>query len=265
MATASVSGAPLAVVTGASSGIGFELAVIAAEHGFEVLIASDEERIESAAAALRTRGATVRSVTADLATTEGVARLVEAIGDRPVDALFANAGRGLGRGFLEQDFEQWHRVVDTNVTGTLRLIQLIARPMVQRGSGKILITGSIAGLMPGTYQAVYNGTKAFLDSFSVAFRHELKDTGVDVTCLLPGVTDTEFFKRADLMDTDVGTGKKQNAHEVAQTGFDALMDDKEKVVAGWKNKIQAFMAHIVPDSVLANMHEKMAKPGSAKH
>ena len=137
--------------------------------------------------------------------------------------------------------------------------------MKQRSSGKILITGSIAGLMPGTYQAVYNGTKAFLDSFAVALRHELKDTGVDVTCLLPGATETEFFRRADMLDTKVGTMKKQDAAEVAKSGFDALMDGDEKVVAGWQNKVQAFMTNILPDGTLAKMHVKQAAPGTAEH
>ena len=136
-------------------------------------------------------------------------KLYAAIGGRPVEALLANAGRGLGKGFLDQDFDAVRHVVDTNVTGTLYLLQKVGRDMRTRGQGRILITGSIAGFMPGTYQAVYNGTKAFLDSFSFALRHELKDTGITVTCLMPGATETEFFERADMMDTKIGTERKR--------------------------------------------------------
>jgi short-subunit dehydrogenase len=256
---------PLAVITGASTGIGKALAVIAAGHGYELLIAADEERIHGVAAELRNSDRRVEAIQADLATKAGVDALMAAVNERPVEALFANAGRGLGRDFLDQEFEAWRRVVDTNITGTLRLIQLIGARMRSRGAGKILITGSIAGLMPGTFQAVYNGSKAFLDSFAIALREELKDSGVHVTCLMPGPTDTPFFERADMMDTKVGTGKKQDAAEVAQIGFDALMDDDAKVVAGWRNKLQAFLTNVVPDTTLAKVHRGHAQPGTAEH
>jgi short-subunit dehydrogenase len=253
---------PFAVITGASSGIGFELAKQCAENGFDILIVADEPQIQDAAAQLR-NGAAVEAVEADLATTEGVDRLYAAIKGRPVDALLANAGRGLGRAFLDQDFDQVRRVIDTNVTGTLYLIQKVGRDMRARGEGRILITGSIAGFMPGTYQAVYNGTKALLDSFSFALRAELKDSGVTVTCLMPGATETEFFERADLMDTKVGTQKKQSADEVAKIGFEAMMKGEGDVVAGWTNKLRAAISHIVPSGALAEQHRKMAEPGTA--
>ena len=150
---------------------------------YDVLIAADEPEIEQAAATLRQGFGTVEAVQADLSGPEGVDRLYAAAKGRQVDALLANAGRGLGRGFLDQDPESWRHVVDTNITGTLLLVQKVGRDMRRSGEGRILITGSIAGFIPGTYQAVYNGTKAFLDSFSFALRHELKDTGVSVTCL----------------------------------------------------------------------------------
>jgi uncharacterized protein len=255
---------PLALITGASTGIGYELASLAAEHGFDLLIAADEAEIDQAADRLRQSGVHVRTVRADLATVNGVDELLQAA-DRPVDVLFANAGRGLGRDFLDQDFNEWRHVVDTNITGTLRLVQQVGLAMRTRGAGRILITGSIAGLMPGTYQAVYNGTKAFLDSFAVALRYELRDTGVTVTCLLPGATETEFFARADMLDTKVGTEAKQNAREVAETGYEALMHGEEKVVAGWRNKVQALLTNVIPDGTLAKMHIKQAAPGTAKN
>jgi len=256
---------PLAVVTGASSGIGYELAKCCAKGGFDLLIAADEPSIHTAAEQLRQFGREVQAVEADLATLEGVERLYLAAAGRPVDALLANAGRGLGKSFLDQSWDDIQRVIDTNVTGTLALIHRVGRDMVTRGQGRILITGSIAGFMPGTYQAVYNGTKALLDSFSFALRAELKDSGVTVTCLMPGATETEFFERADLMDTKVGTDKKQPPDEVAKIGYDAMMKGDGDVVAGWTNKLRAAISHITPSSVLAEQHRKMAAPGTAKH
>jgi len=257
---------PLALVTGASTGIGYELAKHCAENGFDLLIAADEPKIQEAAQTLRGIGARVEAVEADLATTEGVDKLYAAAKamDRPVEALFANAGRGLGKGFLDQDFDDIMRVVDTNITGTLYLLHKVANDMRSRQSGKILITGSIAGFMPGSFQAVYNGTKAFLDSFSFALRNEMKDTGVTVTCLMPGATETDFFERADMLDTKVGAGKKDDAADVAKIGFDAMMRGDGDVVSGWKNKLQSAIATVMPSGVLAEQHRKMAEPGTAK-
>jgi short-subunit dehydrogenase len=249
-----------AIVTGASSGIGFELAKICLKNGYDLLIAADEAEIEQAAAALRHEGGTVETVQADLSGPEGVDRLYAAAKGRQVDALLANAGRGLGRAFLDQDSNAWRRVVDTNITGTLLLVQKVGRDMRCSGAGRILITGSIAGFMPGTYQAVYNGTKAFLDSFSFAIRHELKGTGVSVTCLMPGATETDFFERADMMDTKIGQQKKDDAAAVAQTGFDAMMKGQGDVVTGWHNKLQSAIANITPSGVLAEMHRGMTQP-----
>jgi short-subunit dehydrogenase len=253
----------LAIVTGASTGIGLELAKCCASHGYNLLIAADEAEIHAAAESLRSMGASVEAIEADLATRSGVDALYAAVAGRPVSALLANAGRGLGRAFLDQDFEEIRRVIDTNVTGTVDLVQRVGRNMRERGEGRILITGSIAGFMPGTYQAVYNGTKAFLDSFSFALRAELEDTGVTVTCLMPGATETDFFERADLMDTKVGTQKKQPADEVAKVGFEAMLKGEGDVVAGWQNKLRAAMANITPSGVLAEQHRKMAGPGTA--
>src|SRR5262249_11446994 len=161
---------------GASTGIGHELAKCCAAHGFDLVVAADEPQIHVAAATFRSLGATVEALEVDLATTEGVDRLCAAVAGRPVDALLANAGRGVGRAFLDQAWDEARHVIDTNVTGTVYLVQRVGRDMRARGAGRILIVGSIAGFVPGAYQAVYNGTKAFLDSFSFAIRTELKDT-----------------------------------------------------------------------------------------
>lgn len=257
---------PLAVVTGASSGIGYELARLLATDGYDLVIAADQPEITTAAEALGATGAKVHALQADLATLDGVDRLcsdVERLG-RPVDVLCANAGHGLGKGFLDQDFTAVRHVVDTNITGTIYLIHRIGNSMRRRGSGRILITGSIAGFMPGSFQAVYNGTKAFIDSFSWALRNELQETGITVTCLMPGPTETEFFQRADLMDTHVGQSAKDDPADVARTGYDALMSGEGDVVAGWKNRVQAALANITPASMLAEQHRKMAEPGSGR-
>jgi uncharacterized protein len=254
---------PLALVTGASGGIGLELAAECASHGFDLVIAADRP-LQPAVERLTRLGAAVDSVETDLGTPEGIDRLCGCLGGRTVDALLANAGHGLGKAFLEQSFPDITRVIDTNITATLALIHEVAPGMCRRGKGRILITGSIAGLMPGTFQAVYNGTKAFVDSFSWALRNELKDTGVTVTCLMPGATETDFFERADMMDTKVGSSEKMGAEEVAHIGFKAMMDGEGDVVAGWKNKLQAAVSGITPSSVLAEKHRKMAAPGTAK-
>lgn len=256
----------LAVVTGASTGIGLELARLCAEQRFDLIIAADEPLIENAARELEQTGVTCTAVQCDLSTTDGVQTLTRAIeaADRPVDVLLANAGRGLGKGFLDQDLNEALKVVHTNIDGTIRLVYEVGKGMRDRRTGRILITGSIAGLMPGTFQAVYNGSKAFLDSFSVALNNELKDSGVTVTCLMPGATETDFFERADMADTKVGSGEKAHASDVAKTGFDAMMKGELKVVAGFGNKLRAAMSNIAPDSTLAEMHRGMAEPGTGK-
>jgi short-subunit dehydrogenase len=229
---------PLAIVTGASAGIGYELAKCCAQQGFDLLVAADQSAIHDAAQDFRALGATVEAIEADLATLGGVDQLYAAAKGRPVEALLANAGHGLGHGFLDQSFEEVRHVIDTNITGTLYLIQKVGREMHARGQGRILITGSIAGFMPGTFQAVYSGTKAFMNSFSFALRSEMQNSGVTVTCLMPGPTETEFFERADMLDTQVGQQEKDDPAEVAKIGFEAMMKGEQ--------------------------HRKMAEPGSSK-
>lgn len=166
--------------------------------------------------------------------------------------------------FLDQDFGRIRRIVETNITGTLYLIHRAGNEILRRNSGRILITGSIAGFTPGSFQAVYNASKAFLDSFSFALREELRDSGITVTCLMPGATDTEFFRRADMMDTKVGTEPKDGAYEVAKAGCDAMLRGDADIVTGLKNKIQVTVANITPNEMLAKQHRTMAEPGTAK-
>jgi short-subunit dehydrogenase len=252
----------LAMVTGASTGIGYELAICCAKEGFDLLVVADEPEINQAAEQFRNYGVEVEAVEADLATLDGVDKFYDAARGRQIDALLANAGHGLGGAFLDQDFRDVQHVVDTNITGTIYLIQKVGRDMRQHNGGRILITGSIAGFTPGTYNAVYNGTKAFIDSFSFALRSELKDTGVTVTCLMPGATETEFFERAGMENTELGQSKKDDPVDVAKVGFEAMMKGEGDVVSGFKNKVMSTVANITPSGVLAEQHKKKAKPAS---
>ncbi len=256
---------PVAVVTGASSGIGYELAKHAIHHGYDLIIASDEPSIVEAKQAFEGLGASVDAVQTDLSTLDGVDKLLALIGDRSIDAICANAGHGLGDAFLAENFEDVQHLIGTNVVGTLYLLHQLAPRLVAQGSGKILLTGSIAGLIPGAFSAAYNGSKAFIDSFSFALRNELKDTGVTVTCLMPGPVDTHFFERAGMSDTKVGqSDKKADPADVAKIGFDAMLKGEGDVIAGLKNKLQGAMAAVTPQSVLAEQHRKMAEPGSGE-
>jgi uncharacterized protein len=260
------SGRKLAIVTGASTGIGYHLAECCAEDGFDLVIASDDGRIEDAADAFRDMGAAVTALTADLATLEGVDRLHAAARElgRPVDALLANAGHGLGGGFLDQDFAAARHVIDTNITGTIYLVQKIGREMRDRGEGRILFTGSIAGFLPGSFQLVYNASKAFIDNFALGLREELNGTGVTVTLLMPGPTETEFFDRAGMEDTKVATSSKDDPAMVARTGYKAMMNGQGDVVSGWSNKLQSSIASITPAALVAKQHRKLAEPGTGK-
>jgi uncharacterized protein len=257
---------PLAVVTGASSGIGFHLARCAVEHGYDLVVAADTP-LDSAVREFRSLGAReVHAVQVDLATREGVDQLIEELQGREVDVLMANAGHGLGGLFLDQDIVAIQHVINTNVTGTIYLVQQIARGMTARGQGRILITGSIAGFQPGAFHAVYNGTKAFIDSFAHALRNEMKDLGVTVSLLMPGPTDTEFFERADLQDTKVGAEmKKDDPAMVARMGFDAMLKGEADVVAGWKNKLQVFASKVLPAQTVAQTHRKLVEPDNTRH
>ena len=253
-----------AIVTGASSGIGLELAKLAAQDGYDLLLAADTS-FATAESELRAHGGSVETLEVDLSNFEGVDRLLDAAGGRQIDLLCANAGHGLGRAFLDQDPAEWRHVVNTNVTGTTYLLQKVLKQMVARNDGKLLVTGSIAGYIPGSFQAVYNGSKAYVDSFVAAIQNEIKDSdGVTLTNLMPGPVETEFFKRGDMMDTSVGTDpKKSDPADVAKDGYDAVMSGKAAIVSGWKNKVQSAMANVTPNAVLAEQHRHMAEPGTA--
>jgi short-subunit dehydrogenase len=255
---------PLAVVTGTSSGIGFELARQFAENGFDLVVNASRERIADAARELEATGATVEAVQADLATPAGVEDLYARIAGRPVAAAALNAGIGAGGAFAtDTELEDELRLIDLNVRSTVHLAKLLVRDMVARDDGRILFVSSIASTMPGSFQAVYNASKSFVQSFALALRDELKDTEVTVTSLMPGPTDTEFFERADMLDTKVGAGDKDDPADVARKGFEALMAGKDRVVAAsLSTKLQARGSRFLPDSAKAAIHRRMVEPGS---
>ncbi len=264
--TTSLSTRDLAVVTGASSGIGFELAKQFAEHDFDLVVAAEDEAIHTAAAELEQLGVSVQAVQVDLSADGGVDELyrcVTATG-RPVQAVALNAGIGAGGAFAtDTSLEDELRLIDLNVRSTVHLAKHVVRDMVARDEGRILFTSSIASTMPGAFQAVYNASKSFVQSFALALRNELKDTNVTVTSLMPGPTETEFFERAGMLDTKVGANDKDDPADVARQGFEALMDGDERVVAAsLATKLQGHGSRLLPDSAKAAMHRKMAEPGS---
>jgi uncharacterized protein len=260
---------PLAVVTGASSGIGYELAKQFAKNGFDLLITSTGERIETVAEAFELLGAKVETVQADLATYDGVETLYKQIqaAGKPVEAIAINAGVGVGGAFVETDLQAELNVIELNIASSVHLAKRVVPDMVARHQGRILFTSSIASQMPGPFQAVYAASKSFVHSFSQALRNELKDSGVTVTALMPGATDTNFFDRAGLEDTKVGQqDKKDDPAEVARMGFEALMDGKDSVLAeSLITKVAGLVGKVLPDPLKAEMHRKMSEPGSSNN
>lgn len=254
---------PLALVTGASSGIGYELARQFAEHDYDLLVCAEDAGLDRVAELLRAAGADVRTVRADLSTYDGVETLYAAVAGagRPVDAAALNAGVGLGGPFLETDLAREISMIGLNVTGTVHLAKRLLPDMVAHGAGRMLITSSIASTMPGSFQSVYNATKSFLQSWAEAVQNELKDTPVTITSLMPGPTDTNFFTRAGMEDTKVGRAAKDDPAQVARQGFDALMDEKDKLIGGSaKTKMQGVANKVLPDKVKAAVHRQMAEP-----
>jgi uncharacterized protein len=255
---------PLALVTGASSGIGLELARQFVAHDFDVILNAEDDELAAAEASLAGSGGNVRSVTADLSSYDGAERLVSAVtaGGRPLDAVALNAGIGVNGDFtrdipLEDDL----RLIAVNVTAVVHLAKRLLPAMVERGAGRVLITSSVAATMPGPYYATYAASKAFLQSFAQAIRFELKDTGVTVTALQPGPTDTEFFDRAGMDDTKVADADKDDPATVARQGFEAMLAGDDHVIAGSsKNKLQVAGGKLLPEKARAGLHAAQTRP-----
>ncbi|GEP07063.1 SDR family NAD(P)-dependent oxidoreductase [Methylobacterium oxalidis] len=261
-------GKGLAVVTGGSSGIGLELAKLFAADGYDLLIAARGERVEAVARRMREAGTAVEARRTDLSTQEGVATLHAAIraSERPLEAIAINAGVGLGGAFLENRWEDELDLMQLNVVGTVHLAKLVVPDMVARGRGRILFTASISGTTPVPFEAVYGASKSFVLSFAEALRNELRDTGVTVTALLPGQTETDFFHHAGMDDTCIGAGPKSDPADVAKAGYEAMMEGREKVVAGGlATRFEAAVLNrVLPESMKAERHRKMSEPGGAE-
>lgn len=256
-----------AVITGASSGIGLELARQCIEHDFDIMIAAEDEGIHEAARHLGAAGAVVEAVHCDLSTFEGCEKLVAAVNksNRHLDALLLNAGVGVGGSFIQTELEDELKMIALNATSVVHLAKRLVPRMVNRGEGRILITASVASTSPAPFLAVYGATKAFDLSFAEALRFELKDTGVTVTALQPGATDTEFFERAEMENTKVAQGKKDDPADVAKKGFDAMMAGKDKVIAAsMKSKLEGLAGEILPETTKAKMQGGQTRPGSGE-
>jgi short-subunit dehydrogenase len=258
---------PLAVVTGASTGIGRALARQFAEQGFDLIVCADDEALEPAAAEFAALGVDVVEVLADLATPLGVETLHRAFSSspQPVEAAVLNAGIGVSGAFAETELEEHLRLVDLNVRSTVHLAKLVVETMVAQGHGRLMFTSSIAAVAPNPFQSTYGASKAFVHSFAQAIREELKDTGVTVTSLMPGPTDTEFFARADMEDTAIASGRKDDPDVVAKEAFDALMAGRDSVVPGpLRNRVEAEVGTHVPDKLAAAVTTRLTKPGSGR-
>jgi short-subunit dehydrogenase len=257
---------PLAVITGASTGIGLELGKQLAQNGYDLLLCANES-LAAAASELTTLGAGVQSVQADLAEADGVQKLTDAVTatGKPVAALCLNAGVGESGPFVTTKLEDDLRLIDTNVVGTVRLAKHLVPAMVEQGQGRILFTSSVASIAPAPNQALYGASKSFVQSFAEALRQELLETGVTVTSLMPGPTDTNFFTRAALEHTALGAMKKDDPAQVAHQGIEAMLAGKEKVVAGsLLTRVQGQVAKALPDSVKAAAQGLLSAPGTAR-
>jgi short-subunit dehydrogenase len=249
-----MSEARTALITGASSGIGFELAKQFAQHGYDLVVTAEDDGIHDVPGRLSEFGTAVQAVQADLRTADGVEHVYHSTieGGRVLSAAALNAGIGRGGRFIETELADDLSIIDLNVRSTVHLAKLVLRDMANREEGKVLFTSSVASMMPGSYQTVYNASKSFIQSFAEALRDELRDTSITITALMPGPTHTNFFHRANLDGAPVGKMSKDDPAQVARQGFEALMRGDQKVVGGGvSSKIMGTVSRVLPDTVKA--------------
>lgn len=254
-----------ALITGATSGIGFELAkLFAADQYNLVIVARNEQELDSKATELRQQGIEVVTIAKDLFDRQAAFDLYDEVKAKglQIDVLVNDAGQGLYGEFKDTDIDRELKIIDLNIASLVILTKQFLKDMVARNEGKILNLASIASKVPGPWQSVYHGTKAFVLSFTEAIREELKETNITVTALLPGATDTDFFNKAGMQESKIVQDKSSlsNAADVAQDGYDALQDDKDKVISGFKNKLQIAMSNLSPDTTVAHMMNEQQKP-----
>lgn len=253
-----------ALVTGATSGIGFELAKLLAQDKYNLIIAGREQMsLDQTANELSKYNIEVVTIVKDLFEHDSPFQLYKEVKEKgiEIDVLINDAGQGQYGEFVDTDIDREIDIIQLNIISLVVLTKHFLKDMVSRGSGKILNVASIASKTPGPYQSVYHGTKAFVHSFTEAIRSEVKETGITVTSLLPGVTDTDFFHKADMEDAKIiKEGKKADATDVAKDGYDALMNDKDMIVSGFMNKVQVAMSNVIPDSMVADKTKKQQAP-----
>jgi short-subunit dehydrogenase len=251
-----------ALITGATSGIGKELAKLFAKDGYYIIVVSrNQQELDSTASELRALGTEVSTIAKDLSDMEQAKALCTEI-NTPIDVLVNDAGQGVYGLFTENELERELGIIHLNICATVILTKHFAKKMAARGEGKILNLGSVAGKLPGPWQAVYHATKAFVLSFTTAVREEMKDSGVTFTALMPGVTDTDFFNKAGMNDSKVVQDKEAMADpaDVAKEGYEALMAGKDRVIAGLKNSLEVHAANLMPDSAVAHQLYEQQKP-----
>ena len=253
-----------ALVTGATSGIGFELAKLLAQDKYNLVIAGREQMsLDQTANELSKYNIEVVSIVKDLFNHDSPFQLYQEIKEKGIEihVLVNDAGQGQYGEFVDTDIDREIDIIQLNIISLVVLTKHFLKDMVSRGSGKILNVASVASKIPGPYQSVYHGTKAFVHSFTEAIRSEVKESGITVTSLLPGVTDTDFFHKADMENAKIiKEGKKADAADVAKDGFDALMNDKDMIVSGFMNKVQVAMSNVTPDSMVADKTKKQQEP-----
>ena len=254
-----------ALITGGTSGIGYELAKLFAKDGYNLVIAArDENELENTSAELeRDFGIDVVTFSKNLFDPENAFDLYNEIILKgiQIDVLVNDAGQGHYGEFVDTDIHRELSIIQLNISSLVVLTKLFLQDMVKRGEGKILNLSSIASKIPGPFQSVYHGTKAFVQSFTEAIRNEVKDSGVIITALLPGATDTDFFNKADMEESKiVQEGKLADPAEVAKDGYDALMKGDDMIISGFKNKVQVAMGNVLPDSAVAEKVHKQQEP-----
>lgn len=253
-----------ALITGATSGIGLELAKLFAADKYDlVIIARSELELEQAAAALKTEGISVITMSKDLFDKDAPSDIFETLKAKGIhiDILVNDAGQGVYGEFIHNELDRELDIIQLNICAVVSLTKFFLKQAIGRGPCRILNVASIAGKVPGPYQAVYHGTKAFVHSFTEAIRSELTDTNITVTSLLPGATDTDFFRKADMEASKVvQEGKLGDAADVAKDGYEALMAGKDMVISGFKNKVQVAMSNVMPDSMAADNMKKTQEP-----
>ena len=253
------------LITGGTSGIGLELAKLFANDGYNlIIVARDENELSATAGELKQQyNVDVVTISKDLFYPGNAFELYDEIKSKNLDVeiLVNDAGQGVYGEFLDTDINREINIINLNITSLVVLTKQFVKDMVGNGSGKILNLASIASTVPGPLQSVYHGTKAFVLSFSEAIRNELKDTGVSVTALLPGATDTDFFNKADMQQSKlVVKGSMSTPEDVAKDGYKALMEGDDKIVSGLKNKMQVAMSNVMPDEALASQMHKQQEP-----